>query len=567
MSPPLRFASSTSWRPRQAKAFTYEANFPRGGHAPKAVGGPSRIIGQGSAHNGRHGQGDAEDGHPFIAVPLVGGHGIHEPHVDVEHRLKHLLYLRPIAQVGPDLDTDPSPFRAMSLRRSGHAPPFQAALDDRSPRTLKGRASVEGAMDTEVEQEAPLTIIGLIRTLTARATLPHLLGFFALVVALFLVVGGSRDLEVESAAAFVGMGLAYAGVAMLAEQPTVRGWVVAEKGGAPWTLLTVLLAPVALGAVLAGVLLTAVEGAGVGSTLPIALAALFVAWSIGQGRSFRSAVVRWPTSNLTAAPRAPPGGLATTVRLGIMATLLVAVLLVQGALAGTSILTASVSLFDVLLDQIGLAAGLVVLVVVGEFLTAEGRRACGSDTWTSRMFGRWHVLAVVFAAWHLGTAWRHITSEQPQVATAVEEIVLMIVTVVMAVWSMTSKSSGSELGLVRRSNALFWGLAFGYAYAGSVAMLSTVVAGVSGVLFLGHVVVALTLLALLRSTGPALASRHAKAMEHAAMGARLSERLEEQAASAVEEDEVATPQTEEETAPLAEAIPAAAQNDVIEVVD
>ena len=53
----------------------------------------------------------------------------------------------------------------------------------------------------------------------------------------------------------------------------------------------------------------------------------------------------------------------------------------------------------------------------------------------------------------------------------------MTVTVVMAVWSMTSRTRGSDLGIVRRSNALFWGLSFGYAYAGSVAMLSTVVQG------------------------------------------------------------------------------------------
>lgn len=150
------------------------------------------------------------------------------------------------------------------------------------------------------------------------------------------------------------------------------------------------------------------------------------------------------------------------------------------------------------------------------------------------MFARWQVLALTFAAWHLGTAWRHITSEQPQVATAVEEIFLMTVTVVMAVWSMTSRTRGSDLGIVRRSNALFWGLSFGYAYAGSVAMLSTVVQGVSGVLFLGHVVVAVTLLILLRSTGPVLAKRHATALEHAAMGAQVEARLAQRTEASAE---------------------------------
>ena len=151
----------------------------------------------------------------------------------------------------------------------------------------------------------------------------------------------------------------------------------------------------------------------------------------------------------------------------------------------------------------------------------------------------------------------------------------MVVTVVMAVWSMTSKTTGSDLGLVRRSNALFWGLAFGYAYAGSVAMLSTVVQGVSGVLFLGHVVVALTLLMLLRTTGPLLANRHATAMSHAAMGARVEARISERSTDASEpmlhaEAEATTAAPEEADAPVVTVEPItseAAEEDVIELLD
>ena len=413
-------------------------------------------------------------------------------------------------------------------------------------------------MDGEDVEEPPLTLFGLIRTLTAPATAPHLVGFLAVVIALFVTVGNMRDLETEVAAAFVSMGLSYAAVAGMADHATFRRWVVAEKGGAPWTFVTVLILPLAVGAVLSGVLLMIVDAAGLRTALPVALAALFVAWSIGQGRSFRSAILRWTTTAL----------------------FLVIVLVAQAALAGTSILSASVGLLDVLLDQAAFAGGLVVLLVAGEFITQEGRRRCANDRWTSRMFARWQVLALTFAAWHLGTAWRHITSEQPQVATAVEEIILMTVTVVMAVWSMTSRTRGSDLGIVRRSNALFWGLSFGYAYAGSVAMLSTVVQGVSGVLFLGHVVVAVTLLILLRSTGPVLAKRHATALEHAAMGAhveaRLAQRTEAPAGSSKDPpDDATTSETDGSTTDLApkaepeheDEAPATADDDVIEMLD
>ncbi|MEC8741922.1 MAG: hypothetical protein VXX95_02620 [Candidatus Thermoplasmatota archaeon] len=441
-------------------------------------------------------------------------------------------------------------------------------------------------MDGEDVEEPPLTLFGLIRTLTAPATAPHLVGFLAVVIALFVTVGNVRELETEVAAAFVGMGMSYAAVASMADHATFRRWVAAEKGSSPQTFVTVLILPLAVGAVLSGVVLMIVDAAGLRTALPVALAALFVAWSIGQGRSFRSAIVRWPTPAVAPSPRSS-SRVAAGFRLTTTALLLVVVLVAQAALAGTSILSASVGLLDVLLDQAAFAGGLVLLLVAGEFITQEGRRRCANDRWTSRMFARWQVLALTFAAWHLGTAWRHVTSEQPQVATAVEEIVLMTVTVVMAVWSMTSRTRGSDLGIVRRSNALFWGLSFGYAYAGSVAMLSTVVQGVSGVLFLGHLVVAVTLLILLRSTGPVLAKRHATALEHAAMGAHVEARLAQRTEAVAESsgdlvNEAKTSETEAsdtglgtQAKPVPQAEPAReeaapvlkADDDVIEMLD
>jgi hypothetical protein len=430
-------------------------------------------------------------------------------------------------------------------------------------------------MDEAEVHEPPLSLIGLIRTLTAPSTLPHLAGFLAVVIALFVAVGNTEGLVPEVAAVFVGMGLTYAGIGMLAEHATVRRWVVSEGGRVTWKLFGVLIAPLAAGAMLSGAVLMVVEAAGLRSVFPMILAALFVAWSIGQGRSFRSAVVRWPTPALQANARQPPGAVASALRLSVTGLLLLVVLVTQGALAGTSILSSSVGLFDVLLDQLALAAGLAALLVVGEFLTAEGRRACGRDRWTSRMFSRWHVVALAFSAWHLGTAWRHMTSEQPQVATAIEEIFLMTVTVVMAVWSMTSRTRGSDLGVVRRSNALFWGLAFGYAYAGSVAMLSTVVQGVSLVLSIGHVVVAITLLAMLRTTGPALAARHATALDHAAIGQRVEARIAEQAETEEDAQEEDAQPSSAESEPHEEAPVAASEapdgtsedKDVIELLD
>ena len=68
----------------------------------------------------------------------------------------------------------------------------------------------------------------------------------------------------------------------------------------------------------------------------------------------------------------------------------------------------------------------------------------------------------------------------------------MIVTVFLAIWALTSKGEGSESALFTRDNALFWGVAFGYAYAGSVAMITSVMDDVRTVLIGGHILVVAT---------------------------------------------------------------------------
>ena len=76
----------------------------------------------------------------------------------------------------------------------------------------------------------------------------------------------------------------------------------------------------------------------------------------------------------------------------------------------------------------------------------------------------------------------------------IEELLLMMFTVVMAIWGLTSKSYRSSMQMIHSHNALPVGLAFGYAYAGSVAMLTAALNDVENVMMLGHLVVILTVL-------------------------------------------------------------------------
>ena len=68
----------------------------------------------------------------------------------------------------------------------------------------------------------------------------------------------------------------------------------------------------------------------------------------------------------------------------------------------------------------------------------------------------------------------------------------------MAIWSLTSKGYATKFKLLNEENSLPWGLAFGYAYAGSVAMLTNVFEDITTVMTLGHLIVILTVIYVYR---------------------------------------------------------------------
>ena len=90
----------------------------------------------------------------------------------------------------------------------------------------------------------------------------------------------------------------------------------------------------------------------------------------------------------------------------------------------------------------------------------------------------------------------------------IEEILLMIFTVFMAIWSLTSKGYATKFKLLNEENSLPWGLAFGYAYAGSVAMLTNVFDEITTVMTIGHIIVILTVIYVHRKILTNVLSKH-----------------------------------------------------------
>ena len=121
---------------------------------------------------------------------------------------------------------------------------------------------------------------------------------------------------------------------------------------------------------------------------------------------------------------------------------------------------------------------------------------------------RWTLFAHLFATWHLLTVWRQLFMEPGEIEVFIEEVLLMMFTVFMAIWSITSQSVGDKFKLLSTENALPWGLSFGYAYAGSVAMLAAVFNDITTVMITGHVIALLTITWMQRSVLVKILDQH-----------------------------------------------------------
>ncbi|MGY8698550.1 MAG: hypothetical protein ACKVHC_02490, partial [Candidatus Poseidoniales archaeon] len=121
---------------------------------------------------------------------------------------------------------------------------------------------------------------------------------------------------------------------------------------------------------------------------------------------------------------------------------------------------------------------------------------------------RWTMFAHVFATWHLLTVWRQLVMSPGTIEVFIEEVFLMMFTVFMAIWTITSQSVGAKYRFISTENALPWGLSFGYAYAGSVAMLATAFNDITYVMVTGHIIAFLTITWMQRNVLTRILDQH-----------------------------------------------------------
>ena len=372
--------------------------------------------------------------------------------------------------------------------------------------------------ESEGLSEAP-TITDVVRNLLSPSTLPHviLLGLSGTILYL-LSASDSDSLFAIGIAGYVGLSIGYALTAWMQEmdvihrfshfQPIPKGTPFGEKLMLFFIrVFTSWISPILLGLIpfilIAG-FLSSESGSEQVNYWAMALGGLFVVWSLAQGRALATSLrifVEGRAVRIASIQRKSKRFTSTTVHMGIIG---VFAALTYWALVLGAKNTEEMGFFEKL-GPIAFAIAAIAIQAILFWYTTE-RRVIDSERKDTASFGfAWGLFMQLFVTWHLLSALRRFMDDGLGVLLIVEEFVLMVMTVIAAIWSLAKDTHRRGFKLFTKQNAIFWGLSFGMAYSGSIAMIAVLgsklgddvgmgVIGMSATIGIGHLITAGTMM-------------------------------------------------------------------------
>lgn len=104
------------------------------------------------------------------------------------------------------------------------------------------------------------------------------------------------------------------------------------------------------------------------------------------------------------------------------------------------------------------------------------------------------------SCWHLLGAWRRspIWADKSSGGMLIEEGVLMSISIILAVWSMAKRGEKGGWKIFQGQSAVFWGIGFGFIYAGSISSLTALSEGsLLTTTAIGHAITAMVMMGIL----------------------------------------------------------------------
>ena len=340
----------------------------------------------------------------------------------------------------------------------------------------------------------------LIKNMLSPRTLPHII-MIALISSILLFFVSTQ--EVIVAMSFISLAISYVIIAMLSNTSIMQNLTKLPEGksDSQWIVRFLLsfritIVPILVAAIIVG-MLWSFTGGNENQWISPALASLFIVWSIAQAASFRTGMVEWLANGLGDAKLHTYQEKISTASQIVVVQVFALVILWLGQIISQA---EKMTLQDALLGGIAFIIVSVVLQGITLWLTRSEREASGNEKGMAAFSFKWMIIAQLFITWHAFSIYRRTAMSPSDISTLIEEGLLMALTVIFAVWSLTTYTVRDGKRLISEDASLPLGISFGYAYAGSVAMLTGTFENLKEVMIFGHVLSICAMMLLLRPT-------------------------------------------------------------------
>ena len=403
-------------------------------------------------------------------------------------------------------------------------------------------------MEEDSQQEfKQIGFLQLIRNMLSPRTLPHII-MIAVISSILLFLVSTQ--EVLVAMSFISLSISYILVSMLSNNSMIQSLtkLPEEKGDSQWIVrflfsFRITIVPILIAAVIVG-LLWSFTGGNDNAWISPALASLFIVWSIAQAASFRTGMVEWLANGLGDAKLHTYQEKISTASQVVVVQVFALVILWLGQIISQA---EKMTLQDALLGGFAFIIVSIILQATTLWLTRSEREASGNEKGMAAFSFKWMIVAQLFITWHAFSIYRRTAMSPSDISTIIEEGLLMAFTVIFAVWSLTTYTVRDGKRLISEHASLPLGISFGYAYAGSVAMLTGTFDNLKEVMIFGHVLSICAMMLLLRPT--LRTSRMTSEMFLNAKNVDItrSEEIEEAESEEDEDTEDSNSETEKET--------------------
>lgn len=355
-----------------------------------------------------------------------------------------------------------------------------------------------------------LSLRVLIKSLLRKETRPHI--FLILILAVPLhIVSADKSLAKITSMVYLSLALSYLLVALLSNRESFRKLVIADSQidqlqqkkiqgikVYPRILATPLIIAVGLFFVMRSFFGGDTSFEFIGDFLPQALASLFLLWAIAQSRSFRTTAISFLESRSDKFSTVKKANTSAGYFLVLTSVTILGIALLFLFRSIES--NFEMNFMSVMLRDWVFLVGLDLICVVSIVSTRDLISGFENDI-SKKISMRWILFCNLFVMWHAMTIYRKMVIDSTTgIGSLIEEVILMLFTVILAIWALTSSQTKSDFPVINKNNAIFVGISFGFAYAGSVAMLTSALDGIIEVISAGHAIAAISLLILQRST-------------------------------------------------------------------